>query len=958
MIISAFKDVEKGLTARSQRQGSLAMPSVGKGTSASVPLFAPSAPRHEPRERAHRPRRIPECEGPNTSCGGASDRLPGESPVGPQNTSAADRMKEEILFRRRFSLCPTTSTPQKLNPRAFARNLSYTSDQDMYPLSPGGDMERNELPMLKDDMSPAHSPSSKESRVLNGQEKECSSPTEKLARKESLKVQKKNYRQEKKRAAKELFSALKDPSVVIMSTWLKIRGTLKSWTKLWCVLKPGVLLIYKTPKVDHWVGTILLTACKLIERPSKKDGFCFKLYHPLDKSIWAMKGPKGENVGSITQPLPSSYLIFRATSESDGRCWMDALELALSCSSLYKITAKAGRDGDLSVASESSHFLQLLQSSTMSDHELFQLNESMLENNHMENDACSDKSERETHEESDTGVNENGGRLTEESDMDQSEDLSPGLQATAYIEQGQEEMGETGEASQVETVSEENKGLIWTLLKQLRPGMDLSKVVLPTFILEPRSFLDKLSDYYYHADLLSQVVTEESPYCRMKQVLRWYLSGFYKKPKGLKKPYNPILGETFRCCWLHPQTDSCTFYIAEQVSHHPPISAFYVCNKKDGFCINGSILAKSKFYGNSLSAILDGKARLLLLARNEEYIITMPYAHCKGILYGTMTLELGGKITIDCEKTNFVTELEFKLKPFLGSSCSVNQISGKIRMGDEVLATIEGHWDAEVFLHEKKTGHQETLWNPSPTVRQRRLKRQVVQLEQQGEFESERLWRHVTSAILACDQERATQEKFVLEEAQRREARERGSKLWNPRLFSLDPVSNEWHYKYTDTKPWDPSKCLVQFEKDGIIQTKERPKRRHSELSFSQKWAVQQKAKVQGKHRKSSSQPSSCSQNTESSSSTPEPTQESSDNEEFVTQCARCTKEAKDMAKIESSIASIERTQQDIQRNLRALGQHLLQRRRSEENAALGGRHFFIVCILLLLQLLINYMST
>lgn len=73
------------------------------------------------------------------------------------------------------------------------------------------------------------------------------------------------------------------------SLFLKIRSSLKSWTKLWCALKPGVLLIYKTPKSDHWVGTILLNACKLIERPSKKDGFCFKLYHPLDKSIWAVK---------------------------------------------------------------------------------------------------------------------------------------------------------------------------------------------------------------------------------------------------------------------------------------------------------------------------------------------------------------------------------------------------------------------------------------------------------------------------------------------------------------------------------------------------------------------------------------------------------------------------------------------------------------------------------------------
>lgn len=69
----------------------------------------------------------------------------------------------------------------------------------------------------------------------------------------------------------------------------QIRGTLKSWTKLWCVLKPGVLLIYKTHKNGQWVGTVLLNACELIERPSKKDGFCFKLFHPLEQSIWAVK---------------------------------------------------------------------------------------------------------------------------------------------------------------------------------------------------------------------------------------------------------------------------------------------------------------------------------------------------------------------------------------------------------------------------------------------------------------------------------------------------------------------------------------------------------------------------------------------------------------------------------------------------------------------------------------------
>lgn len=38
-------------------------------------------------------------------------------------------------------------------------------------------------------------------------------------------VQKKNYRQEKKRATKQLFSALKDPSVVITADWLKVFDT-------------------------------------------------------------------------------------------------------------------------------------------------------------------------------------------------------------------------------------------------------------------------------------------------------------------------------------------------------------------------------------------------------------------------------------------------------------------------------------------------------------------------------------------------------------------------------------------------------------------------------------------------------------------------------------------------------------------------------------------------------------
>lgn len=72
--------------------------------------------------------------------------------------------------------------------------------------------------------------------------------------------------------------------------------------------------------------------------------------------------------------------------------------------------------------------------------------------------------------------------------------------------------------------------------------------------------------------------------------------------------------------------------------------------------------------GNSTSAILDGTATLTLLPRGEVYRITMPYAHCKGILVGTLSMELGGKVSIECEKTGYSTELEFKLKVTAGGS--------------------------------------------------------------------------------------------------------------------------------------------------------------------------------------------------------------------------------------------------------------------------------------------------
>ncbi|KAG5673901.1 hypothetical protein PVAND_003903 [Polypedilum vanderplanki] len=641
----------------------------------------------------------------------------------------------------------------------------------------------------------------------------------KLTRKESYKAQRKSYRKEKKRVASELLNSLQDPAVIVLADWLKVRGTLKSWTKLWCILKPGLLLLYKNPKVksSNWVGTVILTSCQVIERPSKKDGFCFKLFNPLDQSIWT-RGPEKETMGAVIQPLPNSYLIFRAPSQAAGKCWMDALELSLRCSSLLvrSFSTNAAENELEGEIGDGDHQNESVASAT-SSHET-QWSEADYEKHFNEHDLDIDDNASSCHLEGTNVVLSEAGETESESENEPIE-MEVENPETPYVQSNEDEFGAAGE--QNEELAEENKSLLWLLVKQVRPGMDLSKVVLPTFILEPRSFLDKLSDSFYHADIISKAVLEDDPFIRMKTIVKWYLSGFYKKPKGLKKPFNPILGETFRCYWQHPN-GSRTFYISEQVSHHPPVSAFYVTNRQDGFCLSCSILARSKFYGNSTSAILEGVGTLTLLPRGENYTITSPYAHCKGILMGTLSMELGGKVSIDCENTGYKTEIEFKLKPFLGGSESTNLVTGKLKLGKQTLATLTGHWDGTVKIKDSRTNEESVLFAATPEMKQQRLKRFTVQLESQYENESERLWQHVSAAIKRDDQIAATEEKTALEEAQRTAAKERKATCtdWIPAHFQQDLVTGQWHYKYADLRPWDIRNDLRQYESNYRIQTK------------------------------------------------------------------------------------------------------------------------------------------
>ena len=48
------------------------------------------------------------------------------------------------------------------------------------------------------------------------------------------------------------------------------------------------------------------------------------------------------------------------------------------------------------------------------------------------------------------------------------------------------------------------------------------------------------------------------------------------------------------------------------------------------------------------------------------------------------------------------------------------------------------------------------------------------------------------------------------------------NETWIPRCFELDPVTETWHYRHADVRPWDQRNDVVQYESNFVIATKTR----------------------------------------------------------------------------------------------------------------------------------------
>ncbi|KAM6939160.1 oxysterol-binding protein-related protein 1 [Lycodopsis pacificus] len=233
---------------------------------------------------------------------------------------------------------------------------------------------------------------------------------------------------------------------------------------------------------------------------------------------------------------------------------------------------------------------------------------------------------------------------------------------------------------------------IWSILRNCI-GMELSKITMPVIFNEPLSFLQRLTEYMEHTYLIQQANACPDSVERMKCVAAFAVSAVASQWERTGKPFNPLLGETYELV----REDLGFRLLSEQVSHHPPVSAFHAEGLKQDFVFHGSIYPKLKFWGKSVEAEPKGIITLELPKYNEAYTWTNPTCCVHNIIVGQLWIEQYGSVELVNHRTGERCCLNFKPCGLFGKE--LHKVEGYILdKSKKKLCALYGKWTECLYV--------------------------------------------------------------------------------------------------------------------------------------------------------------------------------------------------------------------------------------------------------------------
>jgi len=245
-----------------------------------------------------------------------------------------------------------------------------------------------------------------------------------------------------------------------------------------------------------------------------------------------------------------------------------------------------------------------------------------------------------------------------------------------------------------------------------------------------------------------------------------------------KKPLNPVLGELFFGSWPDKNGRGETTLIVEQVSHHPPITAYCIANASKGLVLTGHNAQKTSFAAGSIVVKQVGHAILAHKRPDgtiEKYLITLPRLRIDGLWYGSPYIELTDTSYI-VSSTGYTATIEYKGKGYFGGK-SHQYKATLVGPTGATTAVADGLWDSVSKVTSTKSRYVGTgevfvdVTGPKEEVN-------VKPIEEQGEWETRKLWELVAKGIRTGDYELASREKTKIEVSSVRGGR-RFQKCWH-----------------------------------------------------------------------------------------------------------------------------------------------------------------------------------
>ncbi|KAL8752630.1 MAG: hypothetical protein Q9199_005606 [Rusavskia elegans] len=353
-------------------------------------------------------------------------------------------------------------------------------------------------------------------------------------------------------------------------------------------------------------------------------------------------------------------------------------------------------------------------------------------------------------------------------------------------------------------VSPQNKGSWSSFLKSIASfNGDLSSMTAPPFILGTLSLTEFSAYWTQHPSVFVAPAAEKDPAKRALLVLKWFLSTL--KPSystrndkygSEKKPLNPFLGELFLGKW--EDEAGTTELVSEQVSHHPPVTAYCIQNPKHGIKLEGYNGQKASF-SRTIHIKQIGHALLTLTppdnpsAPAETYLITLPNIHIEGLIYGKPFVELNG-CTYISSSTGYTGKIDYSGKGWVsGKKNSFTATLYPTGKEKDVLYSVEGQWPEAFTIREGSGKHGTVIDNYNsrnapitPLI--------VPALEQQDPWEANKAWEKVITAITKGDMDTTNAEKSKIENAQREYRRKEQSegREWERKFFKRSDKAEDW----------------------------------------------------------------------------------------------------------------------------------------------------------------------